>query len=243
MPAIVNTSPIINSKELSYKEMIKQLAAQTINKPYGDIPPLTKRKKKKEPTMRRRMSHIEDWIMVDSKESLPDEQELLSTDDFFLTHVLPLHMPPPSLSEITKQNVLLGRSLTTTQSCTITTSPPLLANTDQELWNETIAKLKKSLLISPQQQQPSPSKLPLKVKHRRRSEATTQPRFNPLTNTYTRDTRSNSDHLRIISAELNMMRSRKLLSPLKPRGFLPRRKDVFIRGTCRKVSPLVFEIN
>lgn len=114
MPAIVNTSPIINSKELSYKEMIKQLAAQTINKPYGDIPPLTKRKKKKEPTMRRRMSHIEDWIMVDSKESLPDEQELLSTDDFFLTHVLPLHMPPPSLSEITKQNVLLGRSLTTT---------------------------------------------------------------------------------------------------------------------------------
>lgn len=77
---------------------------------------------------------------------------------------------------------------------------------------------------------------------KRRSEATTQPRFNPETNTYTRDTRSNPDHLRMISAELNMMRSRKLSSPLKPRGFLPRRTDSFIRGEGRKLSLLHNEV-
>jgi hypothetical protein len=51
-----------------------------------------------------------------------------------------------------------------------------------------------------------------------------------------RDTRSNSDHLRMITAELNMMRARKLLSPLKPRGFLPRRRDSFVRGDISKRS-------
>ncbi|CAO3594871.1 unnamed protein product [Absidia cylindrospora] len=77
---------------------------------------------------------------------------------------------------------------------------------------------------------------------KRRSEATTQPRFDVNTNTYTRDTRSNPDHLRMIAAELNMMRSRKLFSPLKPRGFLPRRKDPFICGDGRLQSPLQFEV-
>jgi hypothetical protein len=42
----------------------------------------------------------------------------------------------------------------------------------------------------------------------------------------------------MISAELNMMRSRKLSSPLKPRGFLPRRTDAFVRGKDRKISLL-----
>lgn len=84
---------------------------------------------------------------------------------------------------------------------------------------------------------PPPPKRP--NSQRRRSEATTQPRFNPATNTYMRDTRSNSDHLRMITAELNMMRARKLLSPLKPRGFLPRRRDVFLLGDITKrPSPL-----
>jgi hypothetical protein len=85
--------------EISYREIIKQLA-QTTTKPYGDIPPLMKSKKKKKskkdkespPTSKptstasstderskpmRRMSHVEDWIVVDSKESLPDEEELV----------------------------------------------------------------------------------------------------------------------------------------------------------------------
>lgn len=250
-----NNNTFNDSKERSYKELIKQLAAQVNTKPYGNIPPMSnnnKRKKKKkiqqERTIKRRMSHVEDWVVVDSKESIPDEEELNSSTDFSLTHVLPLHMPPPSLSEI-QQDTHLLRSLITTQSYAISSSPPQLSNIDQQVWNETIAKLKKSLVVSsPTPKISSRHIIPLpppprKLVKRRRSEATTQPRFNPDTNAYTRDTRSNPDHLRMISAELNMIRSRKLLSPLKPRGFLPRRKDIFIRGEHRKVSPLTYEIN
>lgn len=340
--------------QLSYKDIIKQLAAQQTTKPYGDIPRLSsKRNKKKRPKSSRkesnedipstsppkpirRMSHVEDWIVVDSKESLPDEEELVQSPlrnflsaDFF-TDVLPLHMPPPSLSErfnreeeegerrmlqtadealdeeededylstswksgddstiatyssnnsnnsdatgLYNHKDLLRRhsvssfhtkssptSSTTTASYVVSSSPPHLSNTDHELWKATIAKLKQTLIVSPplgkttEKQTtttsttlPSSQKIPVVVKkpskkrlnkfipmpipprrpisQKRRSEATTQPRFNPDTNTYTRDTRSNPDHLRMISAELNMMRGRKLLSPLKPRGFLPRRKD------------------
>ncbi|KAF9974589.1 hypothetical protein BGZ73_001987 [Actinomortierella ambigua] len=43
----------------------------------------------------------------------------------------------------------------------------------------------------------------------------------------TRETRSNTNYLRMMAAELRMIRSRKLVSPLKPRGYLPRRKDPF----------------
>ncbi|KAI8346772.1 hypothetical protein BD560DRAFT_411253 [Blakeslea trispora] len=352
--------------ELSYREIIKQLAAQTTTKPYGDIPPMLSKRKKKRvrkekqpeeiPATRskpiRRMSHVEDWIKVDSKESLPDEEELVQSPfrnflsaDFF-TEVLPLHMPPPSLSEKYKIEEQAGQvqqlddmmdeseddydedddedddeeegyylpskknektnnttsgnskslhhksllrrhsissfsqkssptSSTTTASYAISSSPPHLSNTDHALWKATLAKLKQSLLLVTQ---PSPSLkssvtltkqeqtatadealvaknkkrtnklIPMPIPPRRpssqkrRSEATTQPRFNPDTNTYTRDTRSNPDHLRMISAELNMMRGRKLLSPLKPRGFLPRRKDPFIRGDHRKPSHLIQEI-
>ncbi|CAO3564136.1 unnamed protein product [Mortierella alpina] len=45
-----------------------------------------------------------------------------------------------------------------------------------------------------------------------------------------RETRSNADYLRMMAAELRMIRSRKLISPLKPRGYLPRRKDPFRKG-------------
>ncbi|KAI8993748.1 hypothetical protein BDB01DRAFT_847592 [Pilobolus umbonatus] len=320
------------NNELSYREIIKQLAAQTTTKPYGDIPPMMNKQKKKKPKNKkriddppvkemRRMSHVEDWITVDSKESLPDEEELVQSPfknflsaDFF-TEILPLHMPPPSLSEIYKDEVseiqtadeallteleeeeedlrwksdgedddisssssntdnhkdLLRRhsvssftkssptsSATTTASYAVSSSPPLLSNTDHELWKETIAKLKRTLIVSPPKSvSPTSSNtsngknkkrtsklIPMPIpprrppSQRRRSEATTQPRFNPDTNTYTRDTRSNPDHLRMISAELNMMRERKLLSPLKPRGFLPRRKDPFVRGERRKPSSL-----
>jgi hypothetical protein len=153
-------------------------------------------------------------------------------------------------------------SSTTTASYAVSSSPPHLSNTDHELWKATIAKLKQTLFVTPPPPAvPAVVKVPVKtvnkrlnkfipmpipprrpISQKRRSEATTQPRFNPDTNTYTRDTRSNPDHLRMISAELNMMRGRKLLSPLKPRGFLPRRKDAFIRGDQRKPSHLINEI-
>ncbi|KAF9362081.1 hypothetical protein BGX26_004166 [Mortierella sp. AD094] len=42
-----------------------------------------------------------------------------------------------------------------------------------------------------------------------------------------RETRSNPDYLRMMASEMRMIRSRKLISPLKPRGYLPRRKDLF----------------
>ncbi|KAI9478347.1 MAG: hypothetical protein EXX96DRAFT_570482 [Benjaminiella poitrasii] len=328
----------MDNQAISYREMIRQLAAQTTTKPYGDIPPpMFKKKKranKKEKTndsrkLMRRMSHVEDWIVVDSKESLPDEEELVQSpfrnflSGDFLTEVLPLHMPPPSLSKIEdgKEEVILSLELlqeyddisdddydeeqqqqqqqhywaiqnkgkvsspklreiylqhqrnlslrrhsissfnlkksssittTTTASYAVSSSPPHLSNIDSELWKATLAKLKQSLTNDEKDQQskksPPPGPEPkqpnilTQKKRRRRSEATTQPRFNPNTNTYTRDTRSNPDHLRMISAELNMMRARKLLSPLKPRGFLPRRKDVFVRGEKRKRSQLMHEI-
>ncbi|KAF7722905.1 hypothetical protein EC973_002585 [Apophysomyces ossiformis] len=377
-----NAAPIPLSAEdeqsSSYKEIIKQLAAQA-PKPYGAIPPLLKKRRKKqrqrdltqskqpEPEQRkpmRRMSHVEDWIVVDSKESLPDEEEL----------VLPLHMPPPSLSDpaaLAQQSDIAGLakrlsatgmssplptdaisapasirhldvqsldeddededdedvynntrsvrrgrrmhpnwksdgeeedeedeedeeeevdyaknvrhscshkdlvrrhsissfsksqtpSTSTTASSVMSSSPPLKSDHHQVRWLKTIAQLRRSLVKSaplPTPKSSHPKKtgriankkgfipMPLPPRRpssqRRRSEATTQPRFNPETNTYTRDTRSNPDHLRMISAELNMMRARKLLSPLKPRGFLPRRKDSFIRGEGRRRSHLQCEL-
>ncbi|KAG0298820.1 hypothetical protein BGZ96_006211 [Linnemannia gamsii] len=45
-----------------------------------------------------------------------------------------------------------------------------------------------------------------------------------------RETRSNAAYLRMMAAELRMIRSRKLISPLKPRGYLPRRKEPFQAG-------------
>ncbi|GJJ69977.1 hypothetical protein EMPS_02326 [Entomortierella parvispora] len=57
----------------------------------------------------------------------------------------------------------------------------------------------------------------------------------------TRETRSNADYLRMMASELRMIRSRKLISPLKPRGYLPRRKDPFRyakSSLCEFVVPL-----
>ncbi|KAG0356813.1 hypothetical protein BG005_004242 [Podila minutissima] len=42
-----------------------------------------------------------------------------------------------------------------------------------------------------------------------------------------RETRSNPDYLRMMASELEMIRARKLIAPLKPRGHLPRRRDAF----------------
>ncbi|KAG0033259.1 hypothetical protein BGZ81_009010 [Podila clonocystis] len=55
-----------------------------------------------------------------------------------------------------------------------------------------------------------------------------------------RETRSNTDYLRMMAAELRMIRSRKLISPLKPRGYLPRRKDPFRNvksSLCNSIEP------
>ncbi|KAI8997352.1 hypothetical protein BDB01DRAFT_840709 [Pilobolus umbonatus] len=300
--SVLSFSSINNedSEERVYKDMIKRLTAQ-IPEPYGSIPTLIKKKKrkKKDRLKENRMYHIENWIAVDSKESLPDEEDLIQSFHFnnllstdFL--VLPLHMPPPSLSAtsekdpsgytldedptsteddeddeddedeneeesklsrgyiplITKSNEPLT---STTKSYAMPSSPP--HEPSRSRWMDTIAQLRRSLTLSMNRDHDGVTEDPYKSPHfipmpspprrlskKRRSEATAQPRFNPATNTYTRDTRSNSDHLRIISAELNMMRSRKLLSPLKPRGFLPKRTDVFIRGENRISSYLSYEV-
>ncbi|KAI8092537.1 uncharacterized protein BX664DRAFT_327539 [Halteromyces radiatus] len=301
---------------LSYKKIIKHLAAQA-PKVYGDIPPRKqnkkKKKKKKQVTqppvsipapVSRRMSHVEDWIVVDSKESLPDEEDLVQRSPLrnflsidFLSDVLPLHTPPASLSDPssldqqneiaaladrlkatriprtptsldTSQQVVTNNnrpplvrrhsistttnaqtpSLSTTASCVLSEagiSPPD-DHLQQVRWVQTISRLRRSLASirkkKPEHLIPMPPPPPKPANQRRRSEATTQPRFNADTNTYKRDTRYNSDHLRMIACELNMMRNRKLISPLRPRGFLPRRKDVVYLGKDRRRSPLMNEI-
>ncbi|KAF9438782.1 hypothetical protein BGZ76_004858 [Entomortierella beljakovae] len=54
-----------------------------------------------------------------------------------------------------------------------------------------------------------------------------------------REMRSNSDYLRMMASEMNMIRSRKLIAPLKPRGYLARRKDLF----CNVKSSLCVSID
>ncbi|KAG0178732.1 hypothetical protein DFQ29_003064 [Apophysomyces sp. BC1021] len=43
-----------------------------------------------------------------------------------------------------------------------------------------------------------------------------------------RDTRSNAAHLRMLVAEVNMMRAHKIVGPLRPRGYLNKRLDRFV---------------
>lgn len=57
-------------------------------------------------------------------------------------------------------------------------------------------------------------------------------RQNPLKHHHhARDIRVNSDHLRMIVAEANMMRAQKIVGPLRPRSYLPKRRDPFT--SCR----------
>jgi hypothetical protein len=48
--------------------------------------------------------------------------------------------------------------------------------------------------------------------------------------------RSNSAHLRMVVAEVNMMRANKIICPLKPRGVLPARTDRFIPNSPSPLS-------
>jgi len=92
------------SSSSSYPEIIRELASKG-PQPYGTIPPRRRKKRRKSipfedlattttttlethiapplPPVRlqRRMSHVEDWVKVDSKETLPDDDELVSTDE------------------------------------------------------------------------------------------------------------------------------------------------------------------
>ncbi|KAI8575723.1 hypothetical protein K450DRAFT_260508 [Umbelopsis ramanniana AG] len=56
---------------------------------------------------------------------------------------------------------------------------------------------------------------------------------------YNRDIRANPDHLRMIVAEMNMMRSRKIVCPLRPRTYLHKRVDHF---QLDQTSRLRFEL-
>jgi hypothetical protein len=197
--------------------------------------------------------------MSSSPPDQPDRKKWIHTIAK-LRQSLALSQPPPS----TASNSFLTNSpaaaattttidiIAATKPCSKSLPSSLSSSPDHHASNEKLAAplppLKKSSSTATTSKKGSgfiPMPLPPRRKRsgkKRRSEATTQPRFNFDTNTYTRDTRSNPDHLRMIAAELNMMRSRKLFSPLKPRGFLPRRKDPFICGDGRLRSPLQFEL-
>lgn len=51
-----------------------------------------------------------------------------------------------------------------------------------------------------------------------------------------REARSNPDYLRMMASELRMIRSRKLIAPLKPRSYLPRRRELFSPGNHLTLS-------
>lgn len=217
-----------------------------------------------EATLRGRVVHA-NW-KSDGEEADEDDEEDEDDDDegdsFSVKSVLSDNKTLVRRHSITSFSKAQTPSTSTTASYVMSSSPPRPSDMQQVRLAQTIAKLRWSLVVSSPPPSPvsaSPESLKKKsttkaglipmpppprrpASQRRRSEATTKPRFNPETNTYTRDTRSNPDHLRIIVAELRMMRHKKLLSPLKPRGFLPRRKDPFIKGTNRKISPLRFQV-
>jgi hypothetical protein len=88
-PVSIPQSNQTTDTEQSYKDIIKQLAAQA-PEPYGAIPPLKRKQKKKrpkEPTIRR-LSYVENWLAVDSKESIPDEEDLVIKTSFYLSFFL-----------------------------------------------------------------------------------------------------------------------------------------------------------
>ncbi|KAI8577947.1 hypothetical protein K450DRAFT_249176 [Umbelopsis ramanniana AG] len=334
------------SSSSSYPEIIRELASKG-PQPYGTIPPRRRKRRRKsvpfedtaitldppiDPQLppariQRRMSHVEDWVKVDSKETLPDDDELtsvslsllaqlFSSSAFQGAHVLPLHVPPPNLSnpsellqepslldtlyeeDLTKAEARSYSRLAITSgnyfwdaSTTFTSNPGSLLNGNHETadlayeddievdtmsicmedatsvlpWAgaQTKAHPVLSLATATAKRQMNHSQLQGGWLHRlrssfgpsltydtprrtppvrpntrplppkrpsRRSVANSEPRIDLHSNTIRRDIRANPDHLRMIVAELNMMRARKVMCPLKPRGFLPRRKDIFVRG-------------
>lgn len=219
-----------------------------------------------ESTLRGRVVHANwksDGEEVDEDEDDDDDEEDDEEDSFSVKSALSDSKTLVRRHSITSFSKAQMPSTSTTASYVMSSSPPRPSDMQQVRLAQTIAKLRWSLVVSSPPPpspvatntdsfkkkstksglipMPPPPRRP--ASQRRRSEATTKPRFNPETNTYTRDTRSNPDHLRIIVAELRMMKHKKLLSPLKPRGFLPRRKDPFIKGTHRKISPLRYQVD
>ncbi|CEG72810.1 hypothetical protein RMATCC62417_08298 [Rhizopus microsporus] len=82
------------------------------------------------------------------------------------------------------------------------------------------------------------SKIPVSSSDKRTLIAAHQPK-RPIwteSHAYIRGSRTNTDQLRILSTELNMIRASKITRSLKPRrSFLSKRQDVFVWG---KPSPL-----
>lgn len=70
------------------------------------------------------------------------------------------------------------------------------------------------------------------------SSSSRQDELIPPTFHHTRGIRSNTAYLRMIVAEVNMMRADKIVGPLRPRSILPKRTDAFMH----KPSPLKLSI-
>ncbi|ORZ14556.1 hypothetical protein BCR42DRAFT_417178 [Absidia repens] len=63
----------------------------------------------------------------------------------------------------------------------------------------------------------------------------------PIALNKSREPRVNSAHLRMLVAEVNMMRADKIVGPLRPRNYLPKRNDPIPSSHCRLTpSPLSF---
>ncbi|CAO3590679.1 unnamed protein product [Absidia cylindrospora] len=63
----------------------------------------------------------------------------------------------------------------------------------------------------------------------------------PIALNKSREPRVNSAHLRMLVAEVNMMRADKIVGPLRPRNYLPKRNDPIPSTHCRlSPSPLSF---
>ncbi|KAG0263920.1 hypothetical protein DFQ27_001572 [Actinomortierella ambigua] len=116
----------------------------------------------------------------------------------------PLQPCPASLARRSSNNLSSASAENATMPCVSPSTPPRATTT-----TTTTATPPRQPRVSVDKEQQTEEPLPL-------------PRH-----LATRETRSNTDYLRMMAAELRMIRSRKLVSPLKPRGYLPRRKDPF----------------
>ncbi|ORX58962.1 hypothetical protein DM01DRAFT_1381585 [Hesseltinella vesiculosa] len=193
--------------------------------------------------------------LEDQMVALADKLQVTRLVGKSLPQPVPFPASVPNNPNHKKAPLLVRRTSFTSQTPSIRLTLDSSSNqkTDQQTspllqqvrWLQTMQRLRHSLIRfgkkeKPHRRIPFPAPPP-KPRANRRSEATTQPRFNPVTNTYLRDTRANPDHLRMIVAELNMIRHRKLMCPLRRRDFLPRRNDIVYLGSQRRRSPLMNE--
>lgn len=90
-----------------------------------------------------------------------------------------------------------------------------------------------------QQQQPKEEQEEKQQEEKQKEEMQQKEQPNlPAQHHHIRDTRANAAYLRMIVAEVNMMRSQKIVGPLRPRRVLPKRSDPFLY----RPSPLVLTV-